>query len=386
MFQAFDSLAIIALFVTPVLTSRIAIQGFEPKEERTSVLEFDPSGLPKCEAGAWSEWTPHSRPPAELEATVQAMSKAYRSGELPVALAKIFDGLRLTPEYPPLLHQGGVIYFKLHRYGNARELFERFLRVAPNRIGQTRALGHCYYTLGDYSRAREHYSAVLKVSPQMVEARRGYALSLLRDGEVDAALKELLRVVELQPDHADAWSWIAQVHFDEDQMEPARSALSKSLELDSFAPRSWFLKSQIEWEAGNDEAGDQAHEQFRRLDRVSQQARALEARLALNPHQVIVLRKLIALHRSVENRPAVREASARLLREEPKNLATRIEVLDLLIEMEDRAAAQTCALSLEEIAGESAQAWKRLEQYWNAVGNRRKRTEAAERYLRLRYR
>jgi len=354
--------------------------------ESQPALERDPSMLPRSEELKWSEWSAEDTQPDALLAVVGKMTEAYRAGELPQALGSVLDGLELVPEYPPLLHQGGVVYFKLRRYENSRELFERFLRVAPSLVGQTRALGHCYYTLGDYEQAQAHYERVLKSEPEMVEARRGYALALLRSGDPDGALRELQSVVEQVPAHADAWTWIAQVHFDEDRVEEASASIEKAIMLDIFAPRGWFLKAQIAWELERDEEGDAAHARYRELDRATQEVRALEARLILDPHQVKLLMRLIEAHRSVGNFGQVRNAGARLIREDPAEHSHRIHVLDVLSGLGDAEGAQLCALSLEKIAGDDARAWKRLEQYWNRVGNRRKATEAAERHLRLKYR
>lgn len=354
--------------------------------ESQAPLDRDPVALPRSEADAWGQWGAEDAQPEALREVITQMTATYRAGELPRALGSILDGLELVPEYPPLLHQGGVIYFKLRRYEDSRELFERFLRVAPDLIEQTRALGHCYYTLGEYEKARVHYELVLAKAPKMVEARRGLALALLRSGDADGALRELQRVVEAAPKHADAWTWIAQVHFDEDRAKEAQSHIEKALELDRFAPRGWFLKAQISWELGLDEVGDSAHERYRELDRVSQEVRAIEARLALDPHQVPLLLALIEAHRSVGNYAAVRQAGARLFREDPDDHSLRIHLLDVLSELGDMQGAQLCALSLEKVAGDDAVSWKRLENFWKLVGNRRKSTEAAERYLRLKYR
>lgn len=370
-----------AILLATLLASVASGQG-----EESSPLERDPAELPRAEADAFAEWTPQSVQPEELRPVIQRMSKAYSNGELPIALGEILIGLESVPDYPPLLHQGGVIYFKLRRYGDAQEMFERFVAAAPEYAGQTRALGHCYYTLGDYERATQHYELVLSKEPKMIEARRGLGLALFRTGDSEGALRELGLVVEANPKHADAWTWIAQVHFEEDDAKSAQTSIAQALDADEFSARAWFLKAQISWELGEDEVGDEAHETYRKLDRVAQEARALEARLALDPHQLELLWRLHELHSSVENLAAVREVSTRVMREAPEDVAIRIRLLDGLVALKDVDGAQACALSLERIAGESADAWKRLEQYWNLVGNRRKRTEAAERYLRLRFR
>lgn len=356
----------------------------ETAPEVPAILLRTPHELPVSEPGAWKDWDPRELPEV-LRPMMGEFARSYRAGELPVALGHLFEALEAAPDYPACLHQGGVIYFKLRRYGDAQELFERFCRVAPESLVQTRALGHCYYSLGEYDKALEHYARILELDPTLVEARRGLALSHFRTGEPARALEELERVVAEVPTHADAWTWIAQIHYDEDRTEEALTAVEEALAIDAFEPRPWFLKTQVLWDLDREEDGDAAHARFQELSAVAQEVRFLEARLALDPHQLDLLQALVQKHGSVGNFAAARQASSRILIERRGELSARVWVLDALDALGDREGATAAALAVEEAAGDDAAVWQRLSRFWRDAGDRTREVRAAERYLRLKY-
>lgn len=327
------------------------------------VLMRDPRTLPRAEAGAWKEWEMSSPMPQSHGARIHAAAQAYGRRELPLALEHMLAVLEELPDCPPLLHQSGVIYFKLRRYRDAQEMFERFVRVAPDLAGHTRVLGHCYYSLGDYDKAHDHYERVLAADPATLEARRGLGLTVMRQGDSARALEELGKVVAAAPDHADAWTWIAQIHYDEDRSDEALAALKEAQEIDPFDSRSWYLLGQVHYDRGDDVAGDRAHQRYSELYRIAQDVRSVERRLAIAPHQPDVIRRLIRLHHSVGNRARVRQGIALLIHEDPSSIAIRIEVLNALVSMGDEEGAEAAALSLERMAGENAAALERLERY-----------------------
>jgi len=105
------------------------------------------------------ERNPRAPEPADVESDasrpeMREAVAAIRERDLPRALASLYRVLDARPDYPPALYEMGVVYFRLQRYGDGAAVLERYLAVAPDRIGHTRALGHCYYSLGDYARAK----------------------------------------------------------------------------------------------------------------------------------------------------------------------------------------------------------------------------------------
>ncbi len=359
-------------------------RGGPSQQESAEILQRRPTEWPTCEDGTWSGWEPSQSPPEAVRPLLKSSIEAYGRGDLPGALSGLYEVLDQLPEYPPAMHQAGVIYFRLRRYGDAVTAFERYLRVAPERVGETRALGHCYYTLGDYERAREHYVRVLELEPDSVEALRGLGLAEMRLGETEAALAILARVLELEPTHANAQTWVAQILYDEERVEEALAAALRGRDLDPFEPRAWFLLSQVYYDLGQDEDGDAAHARFSELNQLAQEIRAAEARLLYDPRQPTVYANLIALNRRAGNEARAVHWMVRWIQADPRNVDLRIRALDLASELGDEAGVKACAEALEALAGESLAAWQRLAVYYASTRERLKQVAAEEQVARLR--
>ena len=123
-----------------------------------------PRELPRAEPGRWAEWKPDAPIPAEVQAAFARGVEAYHTGDQDTALKELYDVLRRAPDYPAALYQAGIACFRLRRYGDAAELFERFVAAVPSEVGATRVLGHCYYSVGEYRRAAAHYERVRVVA------------------------------------------------------------------------------------------------------------------------------------------------------------------------------------------------------------------------------
>jgi tetratricopeptide (TPR) repeat protein len=359
-------------------------RGGPVQEQGLEILQRQPSEWPVSEAGAWSDWGPSQEPPEAARPLLATSIEAYRRSDLPGALTGLYQLLEELPGYPPAMHQAGVIYFRLRRYGDAVTALERYLAVAPDRIGDTRALGHCYYTLGDYEHARAHYLRVLELEPESVEALRGLGLAQMRLGESAAALVTLERVLGLEPTHANAQTWVAQILYDEERVEEALAAALKARDLDPFEPRAWFLLSQVYYDLGQDEDGDAAHARFSELNQLAQEIRAAEARLLYDPRQPAVYDNLIALNRRAGNDARAVHWMVRWIQADPRNIELRIRALDLASELGDAAGVTACAEALEGLAGESLVAWQRLAVYYASTRERLKQVAAEEQVARLR--
>ncbi len=353
-------------------------------ESARSVLERRPSEWPQARAGAWRDWDAAVEPPEACKPYLARAIEAYQRGDLPTSLSALYQLLESTPEFPPAMHQAGVIYFRLRRYGDAITAFERYLAVAPSRIADTRALGHCYYTLGRYGEALQHYDKVLGVTPESVEALRGKGLAQMRLGATGEALTTLARVLELAPKHANAQAWIAQILFDEERAEEALVEARKARDLDPFEPRAWFLLSQIHYDLGEDEQGDAARARFTELNQLAQEIRAAEARLLYDPRQPALYANLIALNQRAGNATRAEYWMVRWVQTDPRNVTLRIRALDLAVELEHHEGAAACATALEALAGDSLAAWQRLAKYYAVTRQRLKQVSAEEQVSRLR--
>jgi len=348
------------------------------------ILERRPDEWARSEPGAWAAWSPEQPVPPALTATWERATRAYAAGDLPAALDGLFEALAAVPEYPPALHQAGVIYFRLRRYSDSIAAFERYLAVAPGRVADTRALAHGYYTLGDYERARDHYARLIELAPDEVETHRGYGLCWMRLGEPEKALAELRRCLELDPEHANAAAWIAQILFDEERSEEALEAVLRARDLDPYVPRPWFLLSQVQFDLGRDEEAEASLERFRTLDRLDQEIRAAEARLLYDPRQPGVHARLVSLHRQAGDLLSVGRCLNRWQRLEPDRAAIAVAQLDLALELGEAEAAERLAENLRRLAGEELEAWVRLARYYAGRRDRIRQAEAEAEVARLR--
>ena len=353
-------------------------------QEQSPVLERSPEEWARAEEGAWSGWDPvKSGPPKE--AARGALRRALVSlerGDLSSALGAWYDLLDAEPDYPPALYQAGVVYFRLRRYSDAAFAFERFLSVAPQRIADTRALGHCHYSLGRYTEAAAHYERVLAAG-ETPGVRFGLGLARMRLGEEEAALVHLKRVIELNPAHQDAHTWLGQLHFDAGRLEAARVAAEASQRLDPFAPRPWFLLARVLLELGEDEEADKAHARFKSLERTAQEVRTLEGRLLYKPDQASLYARLVELHVVMMNQGGTRRALQRWAAFDPDGVAPKLAALDAWEMLKRPKEAKSAAAGLAQVAGDSVDAWAALARYYRVTRDRVNQVSAEQRWLEL---
>lgn len=350
------------------------------------VLAESPESWPRSKADAWSEWTIESAPEGVLLERMRAAAFAYRRGDLPESLTELFALLTEQPDYPPALYQAGAIYFRLRRYGDAAYAFERYLAVAPQRVEDTRALGHALYTLGRYDEAQAHYQLVIAAGGEHPEALRGLALSEWRLGRPDEALVDLDRLLELDPQHEEAQLWRARILYDEDRLDDALTAAEAARERDAFEPQVWFLLSQLYFEVGREEDAEAARERYMQLDLVEQETRVIESQLLYAPRQPGLRARLIELRSGTGDLPAVREALAEWMQFDPRDITLRIYAIDVLVQMGDRTGADFAAASLKAVAADDMDAWKKLATYYATTRQRTEQVEAERRLAELRAR
>lgn len=338
-----------------------------PAAPQVSVLERSPQQWPQAEflngESPWGEWSIGTPPPEALRPRLAQVARAYDLGDLSATLDGLFRILEVAPDFPPALHQAGLVYFKLQRYGDAIFALRRYLSAAPQRIGDTRHLAHSLYSLGRYDEALAHYEAVLAVHARSLEARLGRGLTHMRMGDLDRALKDLDAVLADNPNHPDAAFWRARVQFDMDELEGAAASLARAAKLDPFDPRPAFLQAQVLYELGEDREAEDAEGRFAELSRLTQEVRALEGRLLFNPRQAVIQRRLVNVHRTSGNWLAAGDTLRRWLRLDPENVEIRISMLELALDAGDAKSAEVVARSLRKRAQASDAARAALERY-----------------------
>ncbi|TAJ08611.1 MAG: tetratricopeptide repeat protein [Planctomycetota bacterium] len=358
---------------------------------RQGVFARRPLELPRAAPGAWADVYASKNPLGALtDAQKQSFAdsgRAFLRRDFKDALERLYALLTEQPDYPPAQLMLGATYYKLRRYEDSIEAHERFLAHAPDQVGTTQALAHCYYGLGRYEQALAHYEAVVAANPSSPEALRGLALSKMRLGDLDGALEGLRRVLQLEPDHAEAQAFLAQVLYDQGESKAALEAAERARELAPGDPRPWYLISQCLHELGDDEAAELAQANWKEVARVAQDVRALEARVAYRPPDTHSLAlRLVELHTKMRDLRGLSEALDIAAQSRPPGVAEvdiRILALDAFERTGSRAAAENAAQALEKLCAEDVAAWKRLEQWYQAVGDSTNQIRAGEMWRRL---
>jgi tetratricopeptide (TPR) repeat protein len=358
---------------------------------RQGVFARRPRELPPAAADAWKDlYATKDQLSAIDEAqrkSFAAAGKAFLRREFQEVLERTYALLEARPDFPPALLMLGATYYKLRRYEDSIDAHERFLAHAGSQVGTTQALGHCYYGLGRYEQALAHYERVVEANPTSPEALRGLALSKMRLGDLDGALAGLRRVLQLDPDHAEAQSFMAQVLYDMGEAQGALEAAQRARLLAPADPRPWYLISQCLRELGDDESADQVQAEWKEVAAVAEETRSIEARLAYRPPDSHALAlRLVDLHTRMRDVRRLGEALDMVAQLRPPGFSeveVRILALDAFERCGHRQAAENAAKVLEQTCAGEVDAWKRLEQWYQSIGDPQGQIRAGEMWRRL---
>lgn len=339
--------------------------------DRAAILARDPRALPRAEKDTWRNFEFARYGDEPVKSQIARAKDAILGGDFVGALSELLAVLEARPDFPPALHMTGILYWRLQRYGDSAAMLERYVDVAPERIGETRVLGHDLYTLGLYAEARAHYERVLEKVPGDVEALRGLALTLWRSGDTDAALARLARGLEIAPGNADLWSWKAAIAFDAGENEAAREAAERALSIDAFEARTWFTLARVLDETGREPAAAAARARFEALSRSASAVRRAEARLLVDPKAPALIADWLDARVAHGAPGPLRAALQQIsrypeLRRDPVVVRAELDACRLLADRERGGAA---AVALEKAAGEDARAWRSLLAWFETVGD-----------------
>ena len=262
---------------TPVTTKQPAIQ--DPLAQRAV-------DLPRAAPGTHARWRDSPLPPLD---EVGAWRRARR-GSAPGPRAGV-AALGSQSGSAPATLMLGSLYFRLRRYEDTVEVYERFLLHAPEALVRTRHLGHALYSLGHYERARIHYARVLAVKPDAgglrgitrAQALRGLGLSLRQLGDLQSARAKLESALTDAPRDADTHLALAQVLDELDEVEAAAREARRARVLAPFDPRAAFLLSTLLEDLGRQQEAREARASFERLAPIVAQIKDLELRLQHRP-------------------------------------------------------------------------------------------------------
>jgi tetratricopeptide (TPR) repeat protein len=338
-----------------------------PEQVQVDIIDRRAAELPRAVKGTWKSWKPGEEPSIHVIAALTHGNEAYGANNLRGALDGYWGVLELSPGYPPVLHQMGVVYFRLHRYTDAIECFERFLLQVPDYLTATRALGHALYSVGRYDDARIHYENILLRDPAQQETRRGLALTLSKQGRTDLSLMAFESYLEAVPKSSEARTQYAEVLYDVERVEDALAQARQAAGDDPFASRPWFVISRVLYEMGADEEADAAHAKFTALNEIRAKVRSIENQLLIQPRRFDLMLALIELHRDSGNAAGVRDIVSRLTTIDPGQLRWPKYGHIVLQDIGDASGALDAARFIEENYPTSREALDHLLEFYTGI-------------------
>lgn len=180
----------------------------------------------------------------EADSRVQQLYQEARqeqvNGNIPGAIGKYEDILRIAPKLSAAYNNLGALYFRQNEYGKAAKVLQQGLKLNPSMTTASALLGISLYKLGDYTAARKPLQTALKANPNDNNAAVFLANDLTQLGDFSAAADTLQEVARRQPANQQVWYLLAQVY-----MKLSEHALAKMKAIDPNSALSHALSAEV---------------------------------------------------------------------------------------------------------------------------------------------
>jgi serine/threonine protein kinase/tetratricopeptide (TPR) repeat protein len=172
-----------------------------------------------------------SRSDRLIRALLALAQLRQQAKDLPAALARCQEALRLRPDHPQALRQQAEVLLALRRYADASQALERYSKgrkiVAPEVY---LAQGLIHTKLGEYPQAIEAYTLALRARPDAATlGHRGWVY--LRLKALPAALKDFKAALRLDPRQTHALCGQAHTLLSEGRVRDGLADGEKALKL-----------------------------------------------------------------------------------------------------------------------------------------------------------
>ena len=170
---------------------------------------------------------------------------------LSAALRDFRTAAALDPTSTRVQEKLGDVNFQLHRYGNAVECYEAYLRLDNRSAAVLYKLALASRATGHLSRAIEALEDAIAVNPSSAEMQYLLGLSLKDHGDAAAAEKALRQAITLSPALISAREELADVHRWQGEGQEEIEQLEALAALDPTRPERWIAVGMAYSRAGD---------------------------------------------------------------------------------------------------------------------------------------
>ncbi len=132
------------------------------------------------------------------------------------------------------------------KYAQARELYERLLKLDPDNLDYQNQIGRLSAWMKDYARATEVFDGVLKRDPHNTEAMVGQAYVEMWQHHYPVAEELLAQAKKISPDHVDLEMALARLCHYQNRERAAKDHVLRALQLDPNNSEAQELRSEID--------------------------------------------------------------------------------------------------------------------------------------------
>ena len=168
----------------------------------------------------------------DVERLYAEAKAAQARNDLPAAISKYEELIKVAPKVGPAYNNLGALYFRQHEFRKAADVLERGLKVDPSMTSSMALLGISLYEANAFEHARTRLEAALRANPNDNNARLYLIKDLTQLGDADAAAAELQQLAKRQPDNQEVWYMLAKAY-----MKLSERAMAK---MNSIDPNSVF--------------------------------------------------------------------------------------------------------------------------------------------------
>jgi tetratricopeptide (TPR) repeat protein len=147
---------------------------------------------------------------------------AQSQGDLPTAVAKYEEILRIAPRLGPAYNNLGALYFRQREYRKAADVLEAGLKISPNMPSASALLGISLFEMGEYAKARVRLEAALRANANDSNAKMYLVRDLTKLGDYEAAETHLRQLAAHEPNNQEVWYLLAKLHMKLSEQELAK--------------------------------------------------------------------------------------------------------------------------------------------------------------------
>lgn len=163
----------------------------------------------------------------EVQQLYAQAKSAQQQNDIPTAIAKYREMIRLAPHLAAAYNNLGMLYFNEHDYARTAEVLRRGLELNPDMPSASAMLGMSYFQLGESEKAELSLRAALRANPNDDQVEMTLCRVLINARKLDEATTYLNRFLERNPKNQEAWYMLGKTY-----LQLSEDSLKKINEID----------------------------------------------------------------------------------------------------------------------------------------------------------